>query len=330
MGAAEEVQREIETEQRNGAIIFLPSAIVPESYYRPVIERVRLNEDDIYNQQGKFRVRYEGLLKLSNAAGIEWSPVDSGRTDNGSDKLYVSYRAVGLIRKADGKLYPTANSYDLDLELIKEELEEQYRQKANGLKKSQQEKEDYIRFCVTRDWLHKRKHKATLAESGAKARVIRSILGLQSQYSDKGDILNRPFVMVRFVLDHQNPDIKQAMLSAARDNMSAVFGGGALPQPLPQFESAAGQGNIIDLPHSPEPDNEKDQSTDPDIPFDPGADGQVVDFENCDMDTRCRTIEDLCRKKKYDLAGYLSRAKCGLRDLSPAKLLEFFNYLNNL
>jgi len=213
------------------------------------MERVWLSEEDIYNAQDKFRIRYEGLLKLANAAGIEWSPVDSGRTDNGSDKLYVSFRAVGLIRKADGKLYPTAASYDIDLELIKEELEEQYRQKADRFKKTGQDREDYIEFAVKRGWIQKRKHKATLAESGARARVIRGVLGLQSQYSNKNDIIGRPFVMVRFVLDHQNPDIKQAMLSAAKENMSANYGGGSLPQALPRFESAA-VGKVIDVPHT--------------------------------------------------------------------------------
>ena len=142
MSAAEQIQKEVDQERKNGAVIFLPSSIVPESFYRPVLERVWLTEEDIYNAQGKFRIRYEGLLKLANAAGIEWSPVDSGRTDNGSDKLYVSFRAVGLIRKADGKLYPTAASYDLDLELIKEELEEQYRKKADKFKKTGQDRDD--------------------------------------------------------------------------------------------------------------------------------------------------------------------------------------------
>ena len=325
MGAAERVQQEIEEEQGKGAIIFLPSAIVPESFYRPVIERIWLTENDIYPSQGKFRVRYEGLLKLANAAGIEWSASDSGRADNGSDKLYVAFRAVGLIRKADGKLYPTASSYDLDLELVKEELEELYSQKANN--KSGKEKEDYIRFCVSRDWLHKRKHKVTLAESGAKARVIRSILGLQSQYSNKNDIAGRPFVMVRFVLDHQNPDIKQAMLSAAMENMSAIYGSGSRPHSLPRYEPAPGEGDVIVLPHQ---GAEPQTGPDEDAPFENEMDSQSLDFENSDIDSQAQAIKQLCKKKNYDLDSYLTRAKCSLHDLSLPKRIEFFTYLNTL
>lgn len=323
MGAAEKIQQEIEEEQGRGAIIFLPSAIVPESFYRPVLEKMWLTENDIYPSQGKFRIRYEGLLKLANAAGIEWSATDSGRADNNSDKLYVAFRAVGLIRKADGKLYPTASSYDLDLELVKEELEEQYLQKANEMRnKSAQEKEDYIRYCVSRDWLHKRKHKVTLAESGAKARVIRSILGLQSQYKKKNDITDRPFVMVRFVLDHQNPDIKQAMLSSAMENMSAIYGQGTT-RTLPKYEPPPGEGDVIDLPSN-------EAKPDQDAPFEENMDGRVLDFENSDVDAQVLALNQLCRQKKYDLESYLARAKCSLAQLTPVKRLEFFNYLNTL
>ena len=326
--AAQKIQQEVEAERKAGAIIFLPSAIVPESFYRPVVEKIWLTDGDVYTDKGKFRIKYEGLLKLSNSAGIEWSPVDSGRTDNGSDKLYVSFRAVGLIRKADGKLYPTAANYDLDLELEKEKLEDQYSRKADDQRKKGRERESYINFCVKRDWFHKRTHKATLAESGAKARVIRSILGLQSQYSNKQDILGRAFVIVRFVLDHQNPDIKQAMLSAAKENMSAIYGGN-LPQALPTFESAASDADVIDIPHEPD-EPPPYQEPGPDIPFDGGPDSRAVDFENCDVRTQCRTLEDLCRQKNYNLDDYLKRAQKMLNQFTAAKRLEFFNYLNTL
>lgn len=327
MSTAEKIQQEVEHERKNGAIIFLPSAIVPESFYRPIIEKVWLTDDDIYESQKKFRIRYEGLLKLSNAAGIEWSPVDSGRTDNGSDKLYISFRAVGLIRKADGKLYPTAASYDLDLELVKEELEDQYQQKADKFKKTGQDRTDYIEFAVKRDWLQKRKHKATLAESGAKARVIRSILGLQSQYSNQKDITGRPFVIVRFVLDHQNPDIKQAILSAALENMSAIYGGGSLPRALPRFEPAACD-EVIDIPHHlPHPFEHDDSKPQDKVQ----QNSRDLDFENSDAETQVMTLEAMAAKKQYDLAGFLSRGKVqSLSQLSPVKRVDFFNYLNTL
>lgn len=333
--AARRIEQEIEDERQRGAIVFLPSAIVPESFYRPVVERIWLTNDDVYESQKKFRIRYEGLLKLANAAGIEWSPVDSGRTDNGGDKLYVSFRAVGLIRKADGKLYPTAASYDLDLELVKEELEEQYRQKADKFKKTGQDREDYIRFAVTRDWLHKRKHKATLAESGAKARVIRSVLGLPSQYNDKQDIIGRSFVIVRFVLDHQNPDIKQAMLTAARDNMSAIFGHGAMPQALPRFESAADE--VIDIPHHEDDDTPSPEPEDLGNPYDgppptpepaPEPDSRLIDFENSDPDSQVKTLTYLFKAKGQNLSDYLKRAKIQSLDQLPDKTrIDLFIYL---
>lgn len=332
MGAAAEIQKELDRERQNGSIIFLPSAIVPESYYRPVIEKVQLTMDDIYVSQNKWRIRWEGLKNLAGKAGIEWSPYECRRTDSGNDKLYVCYQAVGLVRKADGKLYPVAASYDLDLELIKEELEDSYRKKAREENKNQ----DWIDYCVKRDWFHKRTHKLTLAESGAKARVVREILGLQSQYSNKDLLLNRPFVMVRFIIDHQNPDVKQVLLSAARDNMSAIYGG-SLPQALPRFKSAASDDNVIDIPHThpEEPANQPPETNShPEPPFEPSkpqADSQIVDFENSGVETQVMTLETMARQKKYDLAGFLARGKIdSLAQLSETKRVDFFIYLKNL
>jgi hypothetical protein len=227
----------------------------------------------------KFRRR---VVETVKRCGVEWDAHGSCRTDDGRDKLYVSFRAVGMIRKADGKLYPTAASYDLDLELVKEELEEMYLQKGKKDNKRGQALDDYIHYCVTRDWLHKRKHKLTLAESGAKARVIRNILGIQSQYSRKQDIVGKRFTMVRFVLDNQNPDIKQAMLAAARDNMSALYGPGAAPRYLPA-SSGDGEGDVIDLPTAD--DKEPDQPG----TSDPGMDSTTVGFENSDIATQVAT-----------------------------------------
>ena len=306
---AQKVQEEIDKERKNGAIIFQPSSIVPESFYRPVVEKVWLDESDLYKSpQNKWRIHYGGLLKLSNAAGIEWHASESVRTDNQNDKLYISFRAVGLIRKADGKLYPTAANYDLDFELIKEELRERYTQRSKDMKGSKDKKNEYINFCVNRDWMQKRKHKFALAESGAKARVIRAILGLQSQYADKNQILDRPFIMVRFVLDHQNKDIKPAMLTAAIGNMSAVYGGAP-----PRSISHETNGPVIEIPTS----------------YD-DLDSATVDFENCGDENQVQILTDLCIEKGYNLQNYLQSCGQSLIQMTQNKRVEFFNYLNSL
>ena len=302
--------------REKGAYVFTPSAIVPGSFYRPVIEEVTLAEDDIYSTQGKYRIGLSGLLKLANAAGIEWSAIDSGRTDNNGDKLYVSFKAVGAIRKADGKLYPTAANYDLDLELIREELEEMYSQKAEKEKKTGKAKEDYINYCVKRDWFQKRRHKLTLAESGARGRVIRSILGLQAQYSSKDAVIGKPYIMVRFVLDHQNPDIKGAMLAAAQQNMSAIYGVGSAPQIGPFI-----------------PGNDTAPPQDPDnvgSPFD-DIDGGLVDFQNSDAEGQAKTLEDIAMEKNYNMNDYMAKARIrSAVQMTAEKRLELYHYLTNL
>lgn len=314
--AIQDVIARLKTAREQGAYVFTPSAIVPGSFYKPVIEDVALVEDDVYTTQGKYRIGLSGLLKLANAAGIEWSAIDSGRTDNNSDKLYVSFKAVGAIRKADGKLYPTAANYDLDLELIREELEEMYSQKADKEKKTGQAKEDYINYCVKRDWFQKRRHKLTLAESGARGRVIRSILGLQAQYSSKDAIIGKPYIMVRFVLDHQNPDIKGAMLAAAQQNMSAIYGIGSSPAPQ------IGHITSVQAPT-------QEAAVDDEEPF-KTLDGGLVDFQNSDAEGQSKTLEAIAKEKNYNLNEYLAKSRFrSAVQMSAERRLELYHYLTN-
>jgi hypothetical protein len=69
MSAAEKAMKEIKSAKDAGNIIFLPSAIDPDSFYRPVLETVTITDEDVYPSQGKWRINFGGgLLKLSNAA----------------------------------------------------------------------------------------------------------------------------------------------------------------------------------------------------------------------------------------------------------------------
>ncbi len=329
MSTVKEIQEQLQQAAQRGAIIFQPSTLVPESFYRPILETVVLGDDDVYVSQKKTRIRYDGLLKLANAAGIEWSAQDSGRLDDGRDKLYVAFRATGMIRKADGKLYPTASTYELDLELIREELVDQYKAKAREKNKDQ----NWVDYCVTRDWRQKRRHKLTLAESGAKSRVIRSILTLPSQYHKKAHIVNREFVIVRFVMDHGNQDIRNAMLAAARDNMAAIYGGTPATRALP----IGGDTNVIDIPHqSPNDPQGADAPENPTPPTNSNSvpeeqmDGEIVDFENCDILTQVKELNRLAAQKNYDMGDYLSRARKSLDEFTQQKRTELFVYLKNL
>lgn len=322
LNTIEEIQAYIDVERGNGATIIQPSDLTPISYYRPVIQTIFLTKDDYYEVQGKFRLRYSGLTKLGNAAGVEWSPGDTCRIDNRADKMYIVFRAVGGIRKNDGKLYLWKAEYDLDLEVIEEETRDLHLVK--GVKKNLtgQALEDYANKNTRRDMLHKRKHKLTLSETGAKLRVLRAILDIPNQYASENMILGMPFIVVRFVLDHQNPDIKQLFLQSARESMMGLYGR------TPAVSLPMSCGEVIDVPVTAHEDDEF--QSEPEEPLPDQEESQEIDFANSGLEDQVSTLCDLCQKTGYDLEAYLKKAGKGLSQMSEETRVKLFRHLIQL
>jgi len=250
-----EIYAKLEDLRKSGANILLPSIKIGNlsPWHELVLEEIYLSTEtkdgDIYVQQQGDKPRYaitnQGLIKLGTCAGIMWHPTESKRLDDRSDRDYVSFRAVGGVRKTDGEPYFEKAEYDLDFEVVIEEIETQYEEKAKSyiknetkffIRMSEDEREAYIEKCIRRDILQKRKHKAKLAETGAKNRVRRSLLGLKSTYT-KAEI-SKPFVVPRTVLrpDYNDPEVKKLMMQASVKSITSVYGG------LPDFPQ-------IELPH---------------------------------------------------------------------------------
>lgn len=315
MGEAAKI---LEQERNSGSIIFLPSALsgAQNGYYKPIIEKVQLSvnpEDrDVYPANKKLRITHQGLGKLERCAGVEWDPINTCRTDDRRDKLYVSFRAVGGVRKADGKLYYLKSEYDLDLEIIEEEIREGHLRKRKdkyNKNKSDAEFQEYVDFCTRRDFMQKRKHKLKLAESGAKDRIVRSLLGLKSEYTAQE--LNHPFIMVRFVLDHHQPEVKKVFLQAATNAINGIYGGELPPMiPAPQ--------EPIDVTPAEVPE----ETPEPEEP-----NGQELDFMAQDTEAQVKTLETLAEQKGYDLEGFLKKLNGSLSGMSEEKRVEFFKYL---
>lgn len=306
------VQEIVDKEKGFGAIVFAPSDLRVVNYYVPVIERITLDDHEAYKAQGKYRIHYNGLHRLANAAGVEWLAAETRRTDNRSDKLYVSFQAVGGVRYNDGKIYFVKAEYDLDLEIIEEELKDQYTAKGKSKGHKGEALDRFVNEGVRKEFIQKRKRKLTMAESGAKARVIRAILGLKANYTQQ-ELIGTPFIIVRFILNHQDPDVKQLFLQSAQQSIGGIFGGGSLPQ-VPEPSAV---GDIIELPHEepeqePQPEPERPQGE---------MNGQEIDFQAQGPEEQARTIGDLCRQKNHD------QINCA--GFSPEKMLECFRYLLN-
>lgn len=325
------IEEEIEQHRKNGSNILIPmTKIEPSEFHTPVIDEVHLSIDqgDAYKRDDKYAISFQGLNRMAVCAGVQWHPYETRRTDNGTDKLYVAFRAVGGVKKADGSMVWHAANYDLDLEIIKEELEDQYRAKANKYKKDQpkQKQDEYVEYCVTRDWRQKRRHRHALAESGAKARVLRQLLNVKSLYT-KAEI-EKPFVVVRYIFQPptDDPNVRRQLIEQSMASMRSVYGTSALPH-YPT------QDDYIDIP--PPAEATEAPQEDPEPPQEPEADPKPDAFEPMDQamwddTTRQEKIFEIMRIAEYvnyDLAGFEERAGKGIDDMEDGKINALFKNL---
>lgn len=248
---AQSLQATLEKFRKEGAHLLLPSTFIPEipKYHTVAVDQVVLSSDtiegDVYPQQNKLALTRQGLMKLANAAGMIWDPNRSRRLDDRTDKDYVVYQSVGGFEKLDGTPLFMKAEYDLDFEVIRDEIEEGYEAKRNKdwvtgkykkdwfIKMSDEQKEAFVQKCIRRDVLQKRKHKIKLAETGAMTRVIRGLLNLKSAYTVPE--LKKPFIVVRLVFqpDYDDPETKSRMAAAAVGAVAGVFGPAATQPALP-------------------------------------------------------------------------------------------------
>jgi hypothetical protein len=331
------VTKELEKLKTSGANILMPSIHIAgmSEFHSAVIETVHLSanpdDGDVYPHDTdgkKFRPTKQALMKLSVCAGVIWSPTESKRVDNGADRNYIAYRAVGGIRKADGQPVFFSAEYDLDFEVMEEELRDLYEKKAARLRdKDSKGKAEYVEYCVKRDMLQKRKYRLRLCEAGAMNRVLRMLLGIKQAYTVAE--LAKPFVMARIVFkpDFTDKAVKQQFIDASIKAMTGIYGLAAATAVPDKFEP-------IDVTPCP---TEKEKEEEP--PQEPGdktytlgsQESQAVDFQDCDLASQASTLEKLAKRKGYDLPGYLVKAKATfVADLTPERRVEFFKYLLSL
>ena len=321
----EDISTQLETYKKQGANLLMPSTHIAglSEYHQPVIETVKLSTDpnngDVYQHDDaaagpnkKWRPTKQALMKLSVCAGVIWSPTESRRIDNGADRNYIAYKAVGGIKKADGQPVFFSAEYDLDFEVIAEELKTNYEMKAKYLKKdngqrqaTDKEKVEYVEYCVNRDLLQKRKNKLKLCEAGAMNRVLRMLLGLKQTYTTKE--LEQPFVMARIVFrpDFTDAAVKKQYVDASIKAMTGIYGPGAVAQDVRATDP-------IDV--TPISDDDKTPENGNDAK--PEGLSLLVDFQNADDKAQCLALQGRAEVTGYDLMDYLKRS-------NTANLLAF-------
>lgn len=132
------------------------------------------NRDVHRNREGDLSLRKEALNQIARAAGIDWIPKECGRVGNRSNPFYVEYRAAAKWRRFDASEHTEADSRAVDLRDNSVEIE--------GMTKEQ--------------LAHDRRFILAIAESKAKARVIRE-LGVYLSYSEAE--FEKPFAVLRLV-----------------------------------------------------------------------------------------------------------------------------------
>lgn len=171
------------------------------------------------------------LHKIASAANIQWHPDKSGLTV--IERSRVVYKAVAAVRQADGQYRIITDSYELDLEVIEDELRMEYEKKARTKAFQDRMKRDGndLEYYIKRDLLQKRKFKTQLAATGAMNRVIRKALTLKNAYWP--DEAAKPFAIARFDFqpDYSDPAVRRFASIAAVQAQNALFGQGGLSVP---------------------------------------------------------------------------------------------------
>ena len=331
------VTRELEKYKAQGANILMPSIHIAgmSEFHSAIVETVQLSanpeDGDVYPHDAdgkKFRPTKQALMKLSVCAGVIWSPTESRRVDNGADRDYIAYKVVGGIKKADGQPVFFSAEYDIDFEVIEEELRNLYEKKAAKMKdKTAKERAEYVDYCVSRELLQKRKFKLRLCEAGAMNRVLRMLLGIKQAYTVAE--LQKPFVMARIVFrpDYNDKEVRRQLVDAHIRAMTGIYGPGsatAVPEKTEPID-------ITPCPPEKEQENGGDQEGKETSGPDPHADSLLNDFQNLEQADKVKALTDLAKTRGYNLTDFLARAKrTSLAEFRPVKLVDLFKYLSSL
>lgn len=311
-------EKEIEEFKKKKANILGPSTNLGElsEFHKIIVDSIQLStnvaDGDIYKHKDKFKdqpaqfiVSGQGLQRLAVCAGVFWNPNETKATSQ--SQKYVAYRAVGCIRKNDGTPTCFQAEYDIDIDVVEDELREQFVEKkkkwdAQGWfqKLGADGQNDYIEAAIRKELNFKKKHKTKIAASGAKNRVIRALLGVKKTYALAE--LQHPFVMPRVVLqpDYSDPDVKRMMLAASVQAITGVFGH------IPTAQDAT-----IDIPENdydtqpvPNDDEPVTDNKEPDTPLDNnGEDNGPTEqevFQDMSALEQIKTLEGIAERKGYE------------------------------
>lgn len=210
--------------------------------------------DPRYAQQGKKGAPTAQLLsRIASAAGIQWDTTESrpiGRqVDPESGHIYVAYQAVARIRQPNGEWHTESAVADIDTQVAEEEFKETYLRKIErGWNKDRSSgrvkfTEADVPEMVRREVLQLKKFALRHAETKAKNRCLRRLLGLKQTYTVQE--LQRPFVVPRLLY---RPDAAHALEEGRRSATELYGDAPALPSGSTEQSPPDGAGGEEEAP----------------------------------------------------------------------------------
>ena len=173
---------------------------------------------------------FQAMLKIAQAAGVEWVTNKCGRIDDGKNPNVTVYRAVCRWRDSSGQERETSAEYVLDID-VRYDL---------AMLKGDEAKANKEALKLKQSALQR-------AESGAKSRAIRAALAIRSGGYSKAELRAKPFIVPRLVvdIDYANDPMARQMLTAKALGLTSLPFWGRGPNAGPDGWDTA---NLRELP----------------------------------------------------------------------------------
>jgi hypothetical protein len=216
--------------RENAHVLVAQSKIVQlNPMFQVRLERVDIStntdDKDIYQLPGtyfdpRFALSSKVLFKLAQAAGIQRVSTNIVSATS----TYVVCQGRMKRRSASGEWEYIVATYELDIEIIEADLYKDYVSKMQKRAKGAPTSEEECRQKANDGAMKIRRHKLSRAETGAYARCIRAMLGIENGY--RLEELSKPFLVpaTSFSLDMADPEMKTAAVNAGKLLIAQLWG----------------------------------------------------------------------------------------------------------
>lgn len=200
--------------------------------------RVDLEADTYEVDGGKRAPNARFINRVAAGAGISFT--HAIRLDDGSDPALANMTVVAEMRRPDGSMIRTTGSKRVAaLTYVVQKYGADWKSNEKAVK-------FYTQFC---------KFVAERAETGAKVRAVRGLLGMKASYTVEE--LRKPFIIPQIQMNAEaiaaDPDGRRMLLASAVGAIGTVFGNGAAPALPAPVQEAPRQ---IEAPEIPADDDD--------------------------------------------------------------------------